>query len=162
MDVGGTIWWNGSQRSGTLNGARDEWLKREDSERKTGEWRMPSKREMSREELLGEWLGEEREPSVLADLRPMKTDMEALVGEALASVGQEEMLMLTKLQDHWGEIVEEEVAKMSKPMSLFRGCLRVRVLNSSLLFVFERQLKGKIMEKVAAASHGVVTKIVYM
>ena len=90
-----------------MNGARDEWLKREDSERKTGEWRMPSKREMSREELLGEWLGEEREPSVLADLRPMKTDMEALVGEALASVGQEEMLMLTKLQDHWEEIVEE-------------------------------------------------------
>ncbi|MCR5379951.1 MAG: hypothetical protein K6G44_03110 [Lentisphaeria bacterium] len=93
-----------------MNGARDEWLRREDSERKTGEWRVPSKREMSREELLGAWLGEEREPSVLADLRPMKTDMEALVGEALASVGQEEKLVLTKLQDHWTEIVEVEVA----------------------------------------------------
>ena len=145
-----------------MNGARDEWLKREDSERKTGEWRMPSKREMSREELLGAWLGEEREPSVLADLRPMKTDMEALVGEALASVGQEEMLVLTKLQDHWGEIVKEDVAKMSKPLSLFRGCLRIRVLNSSLRFVFERELKGQILEKVAAASNGVVKKIMYM
>ena len=145
-----------------MNGARDEWLKREDSERKTGEWRMPSKREMSREELLGAWLGEEREPSVLADLRPMKTDMESLVGEALASVGQEDMLVLTKLQDHWGEIVKTDIAKMSKPLSLFRGTLRVRVLNSSLLFVFERQLKGEILKKVAEASHGVVTKIVYM
>ncbi len=145
-----------------MNGARDEWLKREDSERKTGEWRMPSKREMSREELLGAWLGEEREPSVLADLRPMKADMESLVGEALASVGQEDMLVLTKLQDHWGEIVKAEIAKMSKPLSLFRGTLRVRVLNSSLLFVFERQLKGEILKKVAEASHGVVTKIVYM
>lgn len=145
-----------------MNGARDEWLKREDSERKTGEWRMPSKREMSREELLGAWLGEEREPSVLADLRPMKADMESLVGEALASVGQEDMLILTKLQDHWGEIVKTEIAKMSKPLSLFRGTLRVRVLNSSLLFVFERQLKGEILKKVAEASHGVVTKIVYM
>ncbi|MBR3651736.1 MAG: DUF721 domain-containing protein [Victivallales bacterium] len=145
-----------------MNGARDEWLKREDSERKTGEWRMPSKREMSREELLGAWLGEEREPSVLADLRPMKADMESLVGEALASVGQEDMLILTKLQDHWGEIVKAEIAKMSKPLSLFRGTLRVRVLNSSLLFVFERQLKGEILKKVAEASHGVVTKIVYM
>ena len=145
-----------------MNGARDEWLKREDSERKTGEWRMPSKREMSREELLGAWLGEEREPSVLADLRPMKADMESLVGEALASVGQEDMLILTKLQDHWGEIVKTEIAKMSKPLSLFRGTLRVRVLNSSLLFVFERQLKGEILKKVAEASHGGVTKIVYM
>ena len=145
-----------------MNGARDEWLKREDSERKTGEWRMPSKREMSREELLGAWLGEEREPSVLADLRPMKADMESLVGEALASVGQEDMLILTKLQDHWGEIVKSEIAKMSKPLSLFRGTLRVRVLNSSLLCVFERQLKGEILKKVAEASHGVVTKIVYM
>ena len=145
-----------------MNGARDEWLKREDSERKTGEWRMPSKREMSREELLGAWLGEEREPSVLADLRPMKADMESLVGEALASVGQEDMLILTKLQDHWGEIVKAEIAKMSKPLSLFRGTLRGRVLNSSLLFVFERQLKGEILKKVAEASHGVVTKIVYM
>ena len=145
-----------------MNGARDECLKREDSERKTGEWRMPSKREMSREELLGAWLGEEREPSVLADLRPMKADMESLVGEALASVGQEDMLILTKLQDHWGEIVKAEIAKMSKPLSLFRGTLRVRVLNSSLLFVFERQLKGEILKKVAEASHGVVTKIVYM
>ena len=117
---------------------------------------------MSREELLGAWLGEEREPSVLADLRPMKTDMEALVGEALASVGQEEMLVLTKLQDHWAEIVEVEVAKMSKPLSLFRGCLRVRVLNSSLRFVFERQLKGKILEKVAAASNGLVKTIMYV
>ena len=121
-----------------------------------------SKREMSREELLGAWLGEEREPSVLADLRPMKADMESLVGEALASVGQEDMLILTKLQDHWGEIVKAEIAKMSKPLSLFRGTLRVRVLNSSLLFVFERQLKGEILKKVAEASHGVVTKIVYM
>ena len=145
-----------------MKGARDEWLKREDSEWKTGEWRMPSKREMSREELLGAWLGEEREPSVLADLRPMKADMESLVGEALASVGQEDMLILTKLQDHWGEIVKTEIAKMSKPLSLFRGTLRVRVLNSSLLFVFERQLKGEILKKVAEASHGVVTKIVYM
>ena len=145
-----------------MNGARDEWLKREDSERKTGEWRMPSKREMSREELLGAWLGEERESSVLADLRPMKADMESLVGEALAGVGQEDMLILTKLQDHWGEIVKTEIAKMSKPLSLFRGTLRVRVLNSSLLFVFERQLKGEILKKVAEASHGVVTKIVYM
>ena len=145
-----------------MNGARDEWLKREDSERKTGEWRMPSKREMSREELLGAWLGEEREPSVLADLRPMKADMESLVGDALASVGQEDMLILTKLQDHWGEIVKAEIAKMSKPLSLFRGTLRVRVLNSSLLFVFERQLKGKILEKVVAASNGVVKNIVYM
>ena len=145
-----------------MNGARDEWLKREDSERKTGEWRMPSKREMSREELLGAWLGEEREPSVMADLRPMKADMESLVGEALASVGQEDMLILTKLQDHWGEIVKAEIAKMSKPLSLFRGTLRVRVLNSSLLFVFERQLKGEILKQVAEASHGVVTKIVYM
>ena len=142
-----------------MNGARDEWLKREDSERKVGEWRMPSKREMSREELLGAWLGEEREPSILTDLRPMKTDMEALVGEALASVGQEEMLVLTKLQDHWTDIVEVEVAKMSKPLSLFRGCLRVRVLNSSLRFVFERELKEEIMEKVAAASNGLVKKI---
>ena len=145
-----------------MNGARDEWLKREDSERKTGEWRMPSKREMSREELLGAWVGEEREPSVLADLRPMKTDMESLVGEALASVGQEEMLVLTKLQDHWGEIVEEELAKMSRPMSLFRGCLRVRVMNSSFRFVFERELKGEIMKNVAAASNGLVKKIVYV
>ena len=145
-----------------MKGARDEWLKREDSEWKTGEGRMPSKREMSREELLGAWLGEEREPSVLADLRPMKADMESLVGEALASVGQEDMLILTKLQDHWGEIVKAEIAKMSKPLSLFRGTLRVRVLNSSLLFVFERQLKGEILKKVAEASHGVVTKIVYM
>ena len=145
-----------------MKGARDEWLKREESEGKSGEWRMPSKREMSREELLGAWLGEEREPSVLADLRPMKADMESLVGEALASVGQEDMLILTKLQDHWGEIVKAEIAKMSKPLSLFRGTLRVRVLNSSLLFVFERQLKGEILKKVAEASHGVVTKIVYM
>ena len=142
-----------------MNGVRDEWLKREDSERKVGEWRMPSKREMIREELLGAWLGEEREPSVLADLRPMKTDMESLIGEALASVGQEEMLVLTKLQDHWTDIVEVEVAKMSKPLSLFRGCLRVRVLNSSLRFVFERELKEEIMEKVAAASNGLVKKI---
>ena len=88
--------------------------------------------------------------------------MESLVGEALASVGQEDMLVLTKLQDHWGEIVKAEIAKMSKPLSLFRGTLRVRVLNSSLLFVFERQLKGEILKKVAEASHGVVTKIVYM
>ena len=92
----------------------------------------------------------------------MKADMESLVGEALASVGQEDMLILTKLQDHWGEIVKAEIAKMSKPLSLFRGTLRVRVLNSSLLFVFERQLKGEILKKVAEASHGVVTKIVYM
>ncbi|MBQ9446908.1 MAG: DUF721 domain-containing protein, partial [Victivallales bacterium] len=62
----------------------------------------------------------------------------------------------------WGEIVEDVVAKESKPMSLFRGTLRVRVMNSSLRFVFERELKGKILEKVAAASNGVVKNIVYM
>ena len=58
--------------------------------------------------------------------------------------------------------MKEDVAKMSKPLSLFRGCLRIRVLNSSLRFVFERELKGQILEKVAAASNGVVKKIMYM
>jgi hypothetical protein len=120
---------------------------------------MPSKREMSREELLGAWLGEEREPSVLADLRPMKTDMESLVGEALASVGQEEMLMLTKLQDNWGEIVGADNAKMSRPLSVVNGCLRVRVLNSSLKFVFERQMKQAFLTAVASRTNGAVKRI---
>lgn len=145
-----------------MNGVRDEWLKREDSEKKVGEWRIPSKRELSREELLGAWLGEERESSVMADLRPMKADMEALVEEALAGVGQEEMLMLTKLQDNWGEIVGPDNAAMSKPLSLSRGCLRIRVLNSALKFVFERQMKAKFLEAIAARSNGVVTRIEFV
>jgi len=145
-----------------LNGARDEWLKREDSERKVGEWRMPSKREMSREELLGAWLGEEREPSVLADLRPMKADMESLVGEALASVGQEDMLVLTKLQDNWADIVGEDNAKVSRPLSLFRGSLRIRVLNPSLVFMFERQLKSAFLSAISGRTNGYVTKLVFI
>ena len=145
-----------------MNGARDEWLKREDSERKVGEWRMPSKREMSREELLGAWLGEEREPSVLADLRPMKADMESLVGEALASVGQEDMLVLTKLQDNWADIVGEDNAKVSRPLSLFRGSLRIRVLNPSLVFMFERQLKSAFLSAIGSRTNGYVTKLVFI
>ena len=145
-----------------MNGARDEWLKREDSERKVGEWRMPSKREMSREELLGAWLGEEREPSVLADLRPMKADMESLVGEALASVGQEDMLVLTKLQDNWADIVGEDNAKVSRPLSLFRGSLRIRVLNPSLVFMFERQLKSAFLSAISGRTNGYVTKLVFI
>ena len=145
-----------------MNGARDEWLKREDSERKVGEWHMPSKREMSREELLGAWLGEEREPSVLADLRPMKADMESLVGEALASVGQEDMLVLTKLQDNWADIVGEDNAKVSRPLSLFRGSLRIRVLNPSLVFMFERQLKSAFLSAISGRTNGYVTKLVFI
>ena len=159
---GGTNKGKSSQRSRTLNNVRNEWLKREDSEKKVGEWRIPSKREMSREELLGAWLGEERESSVMADLRAMKTDMEALVGEVLAEVGQEEMLELTKLQDRWSETVGADNAAMSKPLSLSRGCLRIRVLNSSLKFVFERQMKASLLEAIAAQSHGLVTRIEFV
>ena len=145
-----------------MNGVQDEWLKREDSERKVGEWRIPSKREASREELLGSWLGEEREASVFADLRPMKADMGAMVNDVLADVGQLEMLLLTQLQDEWGEVVGEDNAKMCRPLSLSNGCLRVRVLNSTVRFVFERQMKAKLLEAVAAKSGGYVKKMEFI
>ena len=158
----GTKQWKRCQRSGKLNGVQDEWLRREDSERKVGEWRIPSKREASREELLGSWLGEEREAAVFADLRPMKADMGAMVNDVLADVGQLEMLLLTKLQDGWKEIVGEDNAKMCRPLSLVNGCLRIRVLNSTVRFVFERSMKKELLEKVSSASEGYVKKLEFV
>lgn len=145
-----------------MNGVGDKWLKREESERKVGEWRIPSRREASREELLGSWVGEEREAAVFADLRPMKADMGAMVQGVLADVGRSEMLLLTRLQDDWGKIVGEDNAKLSRPLSLVNGCLRIRVLNPTARFVFERQMKEKILEAVVSESEGGVKKLEFV
>ena len=141
---------------------RNGWLEREDSGGRTGEWRVPSRREASREDVLGDWLGDERQPSVFADLRPMKTDMEAMIHDVLSEVGQKDMLVLTKLQDSWAEIVGVDNAKMSRPLSLVHGCLRVRVLNSSFKFMFERQLKPKFLVAVQNGTDGYVEKLEFV
>ncbi|NLG14756.1 MAG: DUF721 domain-containing protein [Lentisphaerae bacterium] len=135
------------------------WLKREQSGSRRGFFRRPTKHESEREGVLADWLGEERSSSVMADLREMHTDMEGMLREILSKVEPNDVILLTRIQENWESLVGADNARMCSADRLQDGILSIRLHHSTLRFVFERELKGKLEEVLKAFTSGEVKKI---
>ena len=90
--------------------------------------RTPSYSDVRRHRLLTAWRGVE--PGVLGDM-PTRTVAD-MVGKVVAQSGINERLKLEEVQAAWREVVGDFLYGQSKPDSIQRGVLIVRVLQSAV------------------------------
>jgi len=108
--------------------------------------KIPKKeQERYKRQILQEWrilpaVRKEREPKELA----------AEVGRVLKSFGLQEKFTENEVRNAWKEIVGEFIAQHTRPHSLLERLLEVRVLQPSILYTLEREMKPQILSKLQA------------
>lgn len=95
--------------------------------------------------ILQEWrilppLRREREVKELA----------AEVGHVLEGFGLNEKFTENEVRNAWTGIVGDFIAQHTRPHSLLGGVLEVRVLQPSILYTLEREMKPRILSKLQA------------
>lgn len=114
------------------------WLTRSDNANRIGEQREPSTREQMREEVLAEFLGEERKAAVFADLRPTPVTAGSVLAAWLQKQAPEERTLLEEIQRDWEKIIGIDNARQCSPVRIEGDVLIVEVRYS----IFQYTLKS--------------------
>ena len=109
--------------------------------------RTPRKdHERYKRQILQEW----RILPVPRRERPFK-ELANEVGQVLEGFGLEEKFTENEVRNAWRDIVGEFIAQHTRPHSLLSGVLEVRVLQPSILYTLEREMKPQILSKLQSA-----------
>ncbi len=79
--------------------------------------------------------------------RPEQT-VASRVHVVLRGLGLEEQFTEQELTRAWNEIVGDFLAQNAKPGAMKRGVLEIRVLQPSILYMLEREMKSTILTKL--------------
>lgn len=99
-----------------------------------------------RARIIAEWRGLPETSSTRHTARPVADTLL----KVLSALKLDDRLREDQMKDAWGEIVGEFLAKHSTPTSVHDGVLIVRVLQPTLLYEFDRNLKPQIVQKLRA------------
>ena len=110
----------------------------------------PTAWERSREELFGDWYGEESRPAVLAALHPQARRIGQLVDRFLDTIQSPDARVLAEVEAHWGKVAScEALVQKMRPVHFARGVLTVEVADATLLYVFrEPRLQERLLDAV--------------
>lgn len=122
-------------------------LTRRDNYGRFGRIGTPSQREISREEALADWLGEERTPDVFAKLRPDAHPIAALVDAIITNVKVVEIELLDKIRQHWVDIVGADNASHFVPLSTNHEILEVGFINAAWRFMLDTPPQRQLILK---------------
>ena len=112
--------------------------------------RRPSDNELSREQLLEDWVGMERAASIKADLRPQTPTIGELVSEIMRKFKLDEVDVFDRLRTDWAGIVGPSIARECAPVNLANGTLTIAVRDTTWRFVLETQQKKAMLAKIQA------------
>ncbi len=136
------------------------WLTRNDN-RNMGEfYGMPSHREREREEVLADFVGEERRAEVFASFRPAPKSIKDVLESFLSKQPVEEIELLDNLRRNWASIVGADNAKQCRPLSMEGKRLHVEVYMPAFMFVLRGQLKSVINGRLSAYTNGRLDTVV--
>ena len=121
------------------------WLGHSDNHRKLGERRVATRRELSRERTIADWVGPERATEVIASLRPETPTIADLVDEQLLACRGRAITNLDKLRQNWTKLVGDDCAAQSYPSHLNGNTLVIEVNNSTWKYMMELQKKDEIL-----------------
>jgi len=94
--------------------------------------------------VIAEWRGMGETTSTRHTARPIADTLL----KVMAKLELDDRLREDQMKDAWAEIVGEFLAKHSNPVAVQDGVLLVRVLQPTLLYEFDRNLKPKIVRKL--------------
>lgn len=88
-------------------------------------------------------------------LPPVRQEREAKelaveVGQVLKGFGLDEKFAENEVRNAWKGIVGDFIAQHTRPHSLIGRVLEVRVLQPSILYTLEREMKPRILSKLQA------------
>ena len=99
-----------------------------------------------RARVIAEWRGLPETPFVRESARLVREPLTSL----MQALGLGDRLREDEVKSAWREVVGEFLATHSTPHSVKDGVLYVRVLQPTLHFEFERNLKPQIVQKLRA------------
>lgn len=110
----------------------------------------PNRTTWHRHQLLSDWRGV-REP--LPGQRAAQ-DVAVLMGAVLKECGLDERLQFEEMQLAWREIVGDFLFQHSKPDSIYRGVLQIRLLQPAVhhaLVMEKKRIVTRLQERFTAA-----------
>ncbi|MBQ7651074.1 MAG: DUF721 domain-containing protein [Victivallales bacterium] len=136
------------------------WLTRSDNRNEGEFYGVPSRREREREELLADFVGEERRAEVFASFRPPPKDIKNLLESILSEHPVEDIELLDGLKQNWASIVGGDNAKQCRPVSIDGKRLFVEVYMPAFMFVLRGQLKSVINKRLEAYTNGSLNTVI--
>ena len=139
--------------------AQGGWLARNDRRSKgwSRPW-LPSRREYEREDVLVEFLGEERASSVMASLRPPFQDAGQLANSIFGKLDLKSNTILDEIVKNWTYIVGPDNAKECRPLGVEKEALSIEVFSSSWMFALNCN-KPLITRRVFEITSGAVKRV---
>ena len=135
------------------------WLARND--RRSKGWNrpwLPSRREYEREDVLIEFLGEERASSVMASLRPPFQDAGQVASSILGKLDLKSNTILDEITQNWSYVVGADNARQCRPLEIKNDALSIEVFSSSWLFALNCN-KSLIARRVFEITSGAVKRV---
>ena len=136
------------------------WLTRSDNKDAGEFYGVPSRQEREREELLADFVGEERRAEVFASFRPPPKAIKNLLESILSEHSVEDIELLEDLKLNWSSIVGADNAKQCRPLSIDGKRLFVEVYMPAFMFILRGQLKSIINGRLEAYTNGKLNTVV--
>ena len=128
------------------------WLDSNDNRDQTHFWRGASSRERRRRRALQDWYGIDRARLERVEHRRPAKPVADMVSSVLEKFGMDGMVLLSELEQHWGEIVGSDNAKQTRPVAFRAGHLDVEVANASWRYMLELEGKPTMLAKLRSFS----------
>ena len=136
------------------------WLTRNDNRNEGEFYGFPSRREREREEVLSDFVGEERRAEVFAAFRPAPKNIKDLLESIISEHPVEDIELLENLRQNWASIVGADNAKQCRPLSIDGKRLYVEVYMPAFMFVLRGQLKSVINVRLNAYTNGKLNTVI--
>lgn len=132
------------------------WLSSADSHRRSHHRTRFNEEEWERHETLRDFFGSRALPGLVARYASPAMPLGGLMAGALKELQSHQAPSeLGQAQALWPEVAGVDVAKVSRPLELHRGCLFVAVSGSSWLFLLERHHKNTLLTELRRRVPGI-------
>ena len=113
----------------------------------------------SREDLLADFLGDERASSVLADLHPQPRPVGMFVDSLLKQVHPEELDLRQQLERQWPALVGEVNARQCRPLTIRGTTLVIEVFQQMFLYLLRTEQRNIIQQRVSDYTGGRIAAV---
>jgi len=113
----------------------------------------------SREDLLADFLGDERASSILADLHPQPRPVKVFVDSLLQQSRPSELDLRQFLERQWPAIVGDVNARQCRPLTIRGSTLVIEVFQQMFLYLLKTEQRNIILQRVSDYTGGKITAI---
>ncbi len=111
------------------------------------------------EQVLADWLGPEHAHLEAETKQPPPQAISALLSPLLNSLDHDDNYLLRQINDHWQELVMDEIFRHATPRKIIGNTLYLETTNASWRFHIERLYKSEITALIHRFSDRRITEV---